>query len=153
MLHVNIRSISKNLDKLVDLLMQFSCPPSLIALSETNLKPFKVNGINIPGYEFIHSREYINKGGVGLFIKENMSFTTLNDFNLNCSKCENLWVRIFFNKKDSFVLGVIYRHPGYDFSEFHHCIIDCMHKLNQGRNKFLICGDINIDILQYGNTH
>ena len=29
-LHINVRSISKNLNNLEDLLMHFSCPPSLI---------------------------------------------------------------------------------------------------------------------------
>ena len=55
-----------------------------------------------------------------------------------------------FKQKKSVNVGIIYRHPGYDFSEFHESIIDCIHKLNQSRNKFIICGDINIDLLRYG---
>ena len=47
-------------------------------------------------------------------------------------------------------MGIIYRHPGYDFSEFHVSIIDCIHKLNQSRNKFIIFGDISINLLKYG---
>ena len=70
-LHINIRNISKNLNNLEDLLMHFSCPPSLIALSEINLKSFKNNQINIPGYNFISTNEYIVKGGVGLYIVTN----------------------------------------------------------------------------------
>ena len=47
-------------------------------------------------------------------------------------------------------MGIIYKHPGYDFSELHESNIDCIHKLNQSRNKFIICEDINIDLLKYG---
>ena len=70
--------------------MHFSCPPSLIALSEINLKPFKNNEINIPGNNFISTNEYIAKGGVGLCINKDMSFTILDDFNIKCNKCENI---------------------------------------------------------------
>ena len=42
-------------------------------------------------------------------------------------------------------MGIIYRHPG-----FHESIIDCIHKLNQSQNKFIICRDTNIDLLKYG---
>ena len=47
-------------------------------------------------------------------------------------------------------MGIIYRHSGYDFSEFHQSIIDNIYKLNQSQNKFIICRDINIDLLKYG---
>ena len=47
-------------------------------------------------------------------------------------------------------MAIIYRHPGYDFSEFYESIIDCIHKLNQSQNKFIICGYINIDLSKYG---
>ena len=147
---INIRRISKNLNNLEYLLIHFSCPPSLIAFSEINLKPFKNNQINIPGYNFISTNEYIAKGGVGLYINKEMSFTILNDININCNKCENIWVKIFLNRKKSVNVGIIYRHPRYDFCEFHESIIDCIYKLNQSRNKFIICGDINIDLLRYG---
>ena len=119
--------------------MHFSCPPSLITLSEINLKPFKNNEINNPDYNFISINEYIAKGDVDLYINEDMSFTILDDFNINCNKCENLWVKIFLSGKKSVNVSIIYRHPGYNFSEFHESIIDCIHKLNQSQNKFIIC--------------
>ena len=118
-LHIDIRSMSKNLNNLKDLLMHFLCPPSLIALSENNLKPFKNNKINFPGYNFISSNKHIAKGGVCLYINKDMFFTILDDFNINCNKCENLWVKIFLNGKKSVNVGIIYKHPEYDFSEFH----------------------------------
>ena len=79
-----------------------------------------------------------------------MSFTILDDFNRSCNNCENLWVKILLNGNKSVNGGIIYRHPGYDFSEFHESIIDCIHKLNQSQNKFIIYGDINIHLLKYG---
>ena len=79
-----------------------------------------------------------------------MSLTILDDINISCDKSENLCVKIFLNRKKSVNVSIIYRHPGYDFSEFHESIIDCIHKLYQSRNKFIICGDINIDLLRYG---
>ena len=61
--------------------MHFPRTSTIIALSETNLNPNKLNKINIDGFNFVSSNEFIIHGGVGLNIDKNISFTIQNDLN------------------------------------------------------------------------
>ena len=54
-LHVNIRSLIKNLDKLKELINAMKMTPDIIAISETWLEPSKLDKICLDGYSFIHS--------------------------------------------------------------------------------------------------
>ena len=70
--------------------MHFPCTSTIIALSETNLNPNKLNKINIDGFKFVFNNEFLTRGGIGLYIDKNISFTIQNDLNLLCNKCENV---------------------------------------------------------------
>ena len=54
--------------------MHYPCTPTIIALSETNLNPNKLNKININGFNFVSSNKFITHGGVSLYIDKNISF-------------------------------------------------------------------------------
>ena len=84
----NIRSITKTEGKLKELLMHFLCTSTIIALSETNLNPNKLNKINIDGFKFVFGNEFLTRGGVGLYIDKHILFTIQDDLNLLCNKCE-----------------------------------------------------------------
>ena len=86
----NIRSITKTEGKLEELLMHFPCTSTIIALSKTNLNPNKLNKINIDGFKFVFTNEFLTLVGVGLYIDKNISFTIQDDLNLLCNKCENV---------------------------------------------------------------
>ena len=72
------------------------------SFSETNFNPNKLNKINIDGFKFVFSNEFLTPGGVGLYIDKNISFTIQDnllfqddftiqdDLNLLCNKCENV---------------------------------------------------------------
>ena len=59
------------------------------------------------------------KGGVALYIDSEVNYVVRKDFGLNVESCEDLWVEIKPNRntnskkneKESFFIGVIYRHP------------------------------------------
>ena len=70
--------------------MHFPYTSTIIALSETNLNPNKLNKIDIDGFNFVTSNEFITHGGVDLYIDKNISFTIQDDSNLLCNKCENV---------------------------------------------------------------
>ena len=70
--------------------MHFPCTSTIIALSEINLNPNKLNKININRFKFVFSNEFLSDGGVGLYIDKNISFTIQDDLNLLCDKCENV---------------------------------------------------------------
>ena len=53
--------------------MHFPCTSIIIALSETNLNPNKLNKININRFKFVFNNEVLTDGGVGLYIDKNIS--------------------------------------------------------------------------------
>ena len=65
-LHFNVRSIQKNVDKLANLLTQLKALPDVLAMTETKLKPDQAHiNINLESYTFIHSDSKKHSGGVG----------------------------------------------------------------------------------------
>jgi len=64
LLHCNIRSLYKNIDKLEEIVTPSSNPPAIIALSETRIKETSVIA-TLPGYN-----SQTQAGGVGAYIKK-----------------------------------------------------------------------------------
>ena len=91
-LHVNIRSLNKNIDKLEELLLELGKLPDIIALSETKLK----NSFScfLDGYKFIQSNSDTNAGGVGLLVRNNINFIVTDQYELNVPNCEDLWIEV-----------------------------------------------------------
>ena len=76
-LHVNIRSLIKNMSKLEYKLTDLSVSPDLIAISETWITDSKTDDVNLPGYNFFFANSPKGKqnskhtaGGVGMFVKK-----------------------------------------------------------------------------------
>ena len=112
-MHVNIRSIYKNLDCLNhELLQYFPFLADVICLSETKIKHSILNNLTLPGFEPIEQADSLtNAGGVGVYVANKFSVNILNKNELN-SKCEDIWLQISdINTQETFILGVIYRHP------------------------------------------
>ena len=75
-LHVNVRSLIKNMSKLEELILGMSKSPDLIAISETLLTNSKTVNVNLPDYNFFCENSIKGKesskyaaGGVGMFEK------------------------------------------------------------------------------------
>ena len=80
LLHLNIRSLQKNYDKVCELIDQLPTRPHLIGLSETKIKHQPLLDISLPNYNFIHAAspgasqtsrdrgrgQNLNQGGKGL---------------------------------------------------------------------------------------
>ena len=134
--------------------------PDIIAISETWLDPTKLNKIRISGYTFMHSCFKHHKGnckslagGVGCYIKNIMQCTEYTQsLDLNSTDSENLWLKISLKNGKEIVLGVLYRHPKADIHDFQKKLNESICKLNNLKLKFYVCGDINIDLLQYSTN-
>ena len=96
----------------------------------------------------MHVDSKTNAGGVALYIKENIRFNVRNDLNVQVEKCENLWIEIEqkpHSKK--LIVGVIYRHPTYDFKTFENKLIDLLISFEDKKCEYVIIGDININLM------
>ena len=101
---LNIRSLSnlKNFSKLEGLLSSLTLAPSLIAITETWLKPnYSESIVNLPGYSFISNPRIQTRGnGVGFYVKDNLVYSTRLDLNRMEEKSfESLFIDVKFKIK------------------------------------------------------
>ena len=156
-LNINIRSIQKNFHKLQQLLIDTQLLPHVIALTETWTTASSFFTPSLPGYSYISAPSESNRsGGVAFFISTKIDYSLRDDLVFVTPDCENLWVEISHKNKKA-VLGVAYRHPTYNISDFQNKFEQCIFNLNRSSKPFLISGDFNIDLLKsssddYKNT-
>ena len=104
--------------------------------------------MQLQGYTFIQNNSNTNADGVGMFIKETLSFQSLKKYQLNTEGCEDLWITININNTKK-VFGVLYRHPQNDFTKFSKSFELILATPNRERAQYYISGDVNINLLDY----
>ena len=98
-----------------------------------------------------------------MYVTEQLDYEIRTDLKLNIDNCEDLWVDVHdahdetsdknaAHVGNNFVIGVIYRHPDTTFRCFSRKLCQNIEKLNKSKTKFIIVGDINIDLLKYNLT-
>ena len=75
-----ISSLQSHFDKLYDLLLELTHPPSIILISETRINKEPLININLSGYTFLHSPFPSVVGGVGAYFSNQLKFATNNLF-------------------------------------------------------------------------
>ena len=159
-LHANMRSLGKNFSKLEELIAELNKSPDIVAVSETWLSDFKVNKVLIDGYQFINVNAKNaaaggmgHAGGVGLYLKNSITYSEIKTLGNNLPNAESLWVELNLAKNKQIILGVIYRHPRQNIDGFVREVSNCLDKLNKLKKTYYICGDINIDFLNYNKSN
>ena len=151
MMHFNVRSLAKNIDKVSYFLSQLNKRPDIIAVTETILCDAKCgNNIELLGYKFVHSDSLTKAGGVGLYIIESLAFNFSTTLKLNVDHVEDIWIS-FKIKQKSYVVGVVYRHPIYIASHMKiltEKLQNLFLEINSTKTEFYALGDFNIDLLQ-----
>jgi len=131
------------------ILADLQVPPQITALSETKIN--KKQGVNfsttLERYNFLHSDSDTLAGGVGIYINNSLSYQLRNDIPTTFGNSESLWIEVCLCNKKC-VIGVIYRHPNNDIQSFTHNLSETSHYLSNSKLPFMICGDININLLQ-----
>ena len=133
------------------MLLDLPFKPSVIAVTETWLTHNNYFLHDIPGYIFIHKNSSCRSGGTGLFVKEDLDYEVINKYEMDISKCENMWISCKLEKNKTLVIGTIYRHNDNDFNLLEHQFISVIDKLNSDNKKYLIGGDFNFDLNKDNN--
>ena len=136
----------KNLNNLNhELLQTLPYPPDILLLSETKIKLSPLMTVNLIGYQLvILANSQTNADGVEVCVTDKLTVTPLGKNKLN-SNCEDIWLRIS-NKigNDSFIVGVIYRHPKGDVHNF---LTALNKKFDLLSNKqYYLFGEFNINV-------
>ena len=85
LLHINIRSLQKNFDELVNLISQFTVLPDVICITETRLKNNPLINISIPGYDFVKANTSSFAGGVGMYVSSKLNFEVIAENTLDAN--------------------------------------------------------------------
>ncbi|KAJ8038637.1 hypothetical protein HOLleu_16116 [Holothuria leucospilota] len=154
-LHINARSLPKNFDSVLSFIRSVNNYPfSIIAITETWLYENDYTALyNIPNYTFVcKGRSDKRGGGVGLYIKSELEFTIINNFNIS-NQLESLFVEINCSGPKKIVTGVIYRPPREDVNAFINDFSDVLNNLNVDRKVCFVTGDFNINLLSRQNAN
>ena len=90
--HVNIRSVIKNEDELVEIISAMRFPPDIIAITETKLQANRVFHSKLKGYICIRADSLTCAGGVAFLIKSTLNYQIRDDLHIFVPACENLWI-------------------------------------------------------------
>ena len=129
--------------------------PDVLGISETRIDDDSYL-VEVEGYEFESCESPTAAGGVGIYIRKNLQYDVRDDLSLDDEKCEDKWVEIHLgnpnkHQKDTekIVIGIIYRHPGNNFTSFQEKLCSTIYDLNQSNINFMIMGDVNLNIMKY----
>ena len=148
LLHLNIRSLPRNLEQFTNLLSCLSLKFSMIGLSETWLTQ-NSSFTDIPGYNFINqNREGKAGGGVAIFLSDSLEFKMRDDLNFNNHDLfEALFIEVQIPHGKNIIAGVVYRPPNNNSDAFlaeYNKIISLISKENK---LYYIMGDFNLNLL------
>ena len=153
LIHINVRSLTANVDKLCLNLATLRHKFSVVAVSETWLSASTEECINMPGYDkVIKSRVGRHGGGVALFLDADLDikFKPRPDLEYpDESVYESLFIQISqpLLKTKDIIVGVVYRPPGTQLEKFYDCFFPMIEKINSENRPCYILGDFNIDLL------
>ena len=150
-IHVNIRSITKNGDALVTYLASLNKRFEIICFSETwILKDFTIFHELFPGYNSYHSCRNGTRpsGGVTILIDEKYDNHELSDLSTNNENLETVFANITHNNK-LIKIGCCYRPPSSsNIDQFISELYDKILAIELHSCDFYLCGDFNLDLLK-----
>ena len=74
LVHLNIRSLTKNFDTLFEFYSSLSFTPNRMCQTETRIKDQPLANITIPCNSFAHVNSLSSAGGVAIYISNNFNF-------------------------------------------------------------------------------
>ena len=114
MIHTNIRSVAKNMNKFDSYLNNLKHEFPIIALSETWLTENNCDRYGIDGYNAEHNfRPNWGGGGVSIYIKDFIQYTTWDELCFQNKTLETLFIEINkdqFDKKQNIIVDIYTGH-------------------------------------------
>ena len=118
-LHVNIRSLQKNVDDFYHLLTELNTLPNLICLSETRLKnTSNLRLVNLARYNIVTKNSKTNAGEIAMYVSETLEFEVIQNCSINDPNCEDLWIKLRFKNSETLLVCGICRHPKANIYDF-----------------------------------
>ena len=148
--HCNIRSLTKNLTLLNDMLYFLDSRPDVMAITETRLSSNSVSNFDISNYNFLHTDSPTPAGGAAIYVNKALKAIPRPDLKIDLPLVESCWVEIDpNNNRKHIMIGCIYKHPTANVEELTIKFDEFLNQLNPNKYDMYIMGDMNIDLLKY----
>lgn len=151
-LHLNIRSLNKNLENLKELIVTLTkqCVMlDVILLCETWLHSGNMALINIEGYTCLTKNRDSTGGGLAILVRKQYKPEIVKELTVTVpGQYESLFVKIPMGDRDLF-LGELYRVPNSNISLFQEHV-DKITSVCKGKN-CILGADQNLDLLKHSN--
>ena len=150
---MNIRSLPLHCDDLISLLSNVNIEFKVIGLSEVKISKdaFVRPNIDIPGYKFYYTSSNSCAGGVGIYVKSNMTVNKRDDLSCCENDFESIWIEIINPKAKNILCCCVYRHPNTDITRFIDYFQDKLSIIEKENKMTCIMGDFNINLIDYSN--
>ena len=151
MIHVNLRSIPKNLSKFEAYLHTLQNNFTVIGISETWLNETNASLYDLPGYKVVNNyRKGKRGGGVSLYIRNIVPFVVKNDLFIQEDIAETVFIELpkdAVGSDKDLVIGIVYKPPNTDVDAFKDCLNVLLDSVKKQNKYSFILGDYNINLL------
>ena len=106
------------------------------------------SNIELDNFQFIYRNSRTLAGGVGIYVKNSISFNMKSDVSIDLPSVENLWIEIEINKK--LIIDVIYRHSVQTVEHiylFSRALTNIFLELSSEISDFYVLGDFSNDLI------
>ena len=135
-IHLNIRSLNKNFDKLYEFLLCLPFTPDVLCFSESRIKKQPLDNINLSGYSFVNVDPVGNAGGVAMYVRKDLKI--IQEQNIHLHACESLWLALYQpNTNKKFTIATIYRHHSQATDKFVEDFSNRLEKLTYEKKRFI----------------
>ena len=154
--HINACSLNKSFDDLQHLFSYTKTKFDIIAITETSItrQVSLLNNLNLNNYSFKFTPTETSACGTLLYIANHLSYKCRNDLSIyKKNELESTFIEIVNPRKSNVIVGVIYRHPSMDLTDFNcNYLNKLLEKISKEQKSIFLLGDFNVNLLNY-NEH
>ena len=148
LMHLNIRSLPKNIGKLCDFLSLIDNKFAIIGLSDN------VDLYEIPEYTTIHVTRPKKGGGVSLYVHSSLEYTVLSEMSIITEYLECVFIEVnarTMTQNKKIIVGIVYRPPSTNITTFTEHVMNVIDYPKVENKQCYIMGDFNINLTNYGS--
>jgi exonuclease III len=148
--HQNIRGLAEKSDELICSILSNNSNPQIICLTEHFTTAQNLLNINVISYVLgaKFSRTNYRGGGVCIYVRQDLSFTTLNLMQFCVEKSIEICALKVLLDECNLLVICVYRSPSGNYDCFLNNIEEVLKLLYKSKNELVLCGDFNINFLE-----
>ena len=154
--HINACSLNKNSDDPQHFLNCTKKCFDIIAISETRItkQVSLLNNLHLNNFSFEFTPTETSAGSTLLYIANHLSYKCRNDLNIyKKNELESTFIEIVNPKKSNIIVGVIYRHPSMDLTDFNcNYLNQLLENISKEKKSIFLLGDFNVNLLNYNEV-